>query len=244
MNKLILALITVIVIGGGLYAANVVTSRTDPTPKETEEATATPSTETKDGDTTKAQSKALVASDAETGVAASGHERISPVQYGNGGIIIREYASFTCSHCASFHNSMLPELQEQYITEGKAQLHMYSFVRNEQDLRATMLIQCQENNESRIKFVKALLSAQEQWAYSSEFLDKLKTIAKIGGMSEEAFEKCMADTELETALLEARQWYVSQLGVESTPYFLIQDARMQGVRSADDFKNILDPLIK
>lgn len=37
-------------------------------------------------------------------------------------ITIIEYASFTCSHCADFANTVLPELKARYIDTGKAKL--------------------------------------------------------------------------------------------------------------------------
>ena len=35
-------------------------------------------------------------------------------------ITIVEYASMTCGHCASFHNTVFPALKEKYIDTGKA----------------------------------------------------------------------------------------------------------------------------
>ena len=34
-------------------------------------------------------------------------------------ITIIEYASMSCSHCASFHNDTLPDLKKEYIDTGK-----------------------------------------------------------------------------------------------------------------------------
>lgn len=30
-----------------------------------------------------------------------------------------EYASFTCGHCAAFHNDVYPQLKAEYIDTGK-----------------------------------------------------------------------------------------------------------------------------
>ena len=37
-------------------------------------------------------------------------------------IQITEYASLSCSHCASFHMSVLPKIKEKYIDTGKVKL--------------------------------------------------------------------------------------------------------------------------
>ena len=263
MKKLLSLLVLAIAIGGGLYAANIVAG-TDHEEQKPAEATSSQAAETPSqdsaahshdeadhnhnhADTAAENSPASDDMSAkETGVAASGHALITPTTYGNNdaALIIREYASFTCSHCAHFHNDILPELKTRYLDTGKAQLHMYSFIRNEQDLRATQLIQCQENNDARVKFTKALLSSQEQWAYSADYLNNLRVISQVGGFSNEKFNACMENKELETALLESREWYVSQLNVESTPYFFVKTARIKGARDISSFSSVIDPLLK
>ncbi|MFN3432648.1 MAG: thioredoxin domain-containing protein, partial [Candidatus Sericytochromatia bacterium] len=37
-------------------------------------------------------------------------------------VTVIEYASFTCSHCADFHNDVLPAFKARYIDTGKVRL--------------------------------------------------------------------------------------------------------------------------
>jgi protein-disulfide isomerase len=37
-------------------------------------------------------------------------------------IIIEEYASMSCGHCASFHNNTLDKIKKEFIDTGKAKL--------------------------------------------------------------------------------------------------------------------------
>ena len=37
-------------------------------------------------------------------------------------VIIIEYSSFTCPHCATFHTEVLPKLKADYINSGKVLL--------------------------------------------------------------------------------------------------------------------------
>ena len=40
----------------------------------------------------------------------------------NAPVTVIEYASFTCSHCADFHNTVLPAFKAKYIDTGKVRL--------------------------------------------------------------------------------------------------------------------------
>ena len=42
-------------------------------------------------------------------------------------VTIIEYASTTCSHCATFHNTTYKQLKEKYIDTGKARLTVREF---------------------------------------------------------------------------------------------------------------------
>lgn len=165
-----------------------------------------------------------------------GAPTIEPVIYGkpDAPVVIEEFASFTCPHCAHFHKDTLPDLEKQFLEKGIAQLHMYSFVRNEQDMRATQLVYCVEGNENRQRFVKALMQSQEQWAFSNDFVGNLRIMAQVGGVGSEQFDKCVADKTVEDKLVRNRE-YANGLGITSTPFFVIGKDEIKGARDIETF---------
>jgi protein-disulfide isomerase len=54
-------------------------------------------------------------------------------------VTIVEYASMTCGHCASFHNTVYPTLKTKYIDTGKARLIMREFPLDDRATGAAML---------------------------------------------------------------------------------------------------------
>ena len=57
-------------------------------------------------------------------------------------IVIEEYASLTCSHCAAFHTTVLPELKKAYIDPGKVKLIYRDFPLDELAVAAAMTGRC------------------------------------------------------------------------------------------------------
>lgn len=171
---------------------------------------------------------------------------VHPAIYGDESapIIIEEFASFTCSHCASFHRDLLPALKKSLIDSGLAQLRVYSFVRNAQDLEATMLIQCQKDNESRLKFTGALMRGQEQWAMSADYQAGLKTIARVGGMDEDAYSKCVDNEAVQEKIIASRQWFDKQVKVDATPYFRVGNQVVKGASNVQAFEKAILEAIK
>ena len=144
----------------------------------------------------------------------------------NAPVTLIEYASFSCSHCAEFQTDMLPVLKEKYITTGKLKLVFRSFTRNAQDIKATALVACVEGNEKKEKFISTLLKSIDKWAAHTDFQDKLKKIAKIGGLKEEKFDACMEDKKLEDKILKSRLDATNVLKVEATPTLFINGKKV------------------
>ena len=171
---------------------------------------------------------------------------VSPVIYGdmNAPIVIEEFASYTCSHCAGFHRETLPQIKIALIETGLAQLHVYSFVRNAQDLEATMLVQCQQDNAARSNFHNAILNSQEQWSLSSNYQEGLKTIARVGGYSDEAYVTCVNDEALQEKIIASRQWFDKQVGVNATPYFRVGSEIVKGTQNVEAFSQAIEAELK
>ena len=71
--------------------------------------------------------------------------KLQPMYIGNleAPVTIIEYASFTCPHCATFHNEILPKLKKDYIKNGKVLLEYREVYFDGPGLWAGLLARCQ-----------------------------------------------------------------------------------------------------
>lgn len=156
-------------------------------------------------------------------------------------VTIVEYSSLSCPHCAHFHETVLPQLQKEFITTGKVKLVLRHFPLNEPALKAAELVECAGGvGTQRSEFAKTLFAMQPQWAMGDDFLKQLKQIALLGGVDSAAFESCMADKDLETRIVLTRQEATEKLGVNATPSFFINGTKFEGEVSIEGFRKAIN----
>jgi protein-disulfide isomerase len=152
---------------------------------------------------------------------------------------IVEYASMTCSHCARFHTTVLPELEKKYIETGQARLILREFPLDGLATAAFMLARC-AGNDRYYPMVGALFETQQSWAVpGGDGKEKLLSIAKQAGFSKEKFDQCLADKELFNNIVETRKRAHEQFGVDSTPSFFVNGKRLTGEHQLKDFEALL-----
>lgn len=149
---------------------------------------------------------------------------------------IIEYASLSCSHCAHFHNQELEPLLKTIIDPGEATLIYRHYPLNEPALRAAQLVNCAPE-ELKKKFLKVLFKTQDNWAYTSDFVGALRTIAKLGGVDGPAFDACMKNSEVEDAVVNSRKTGAAAFMVQSTPTIIVNGALFTGPRSTEGFRD-------
>lgn len=154
-------------------------------------------------------------------------------------VLIIEYASLSCSHCANFHNDTYPALKEKYIDTGKVLFIFRHYPLNEPALRGAMLTECADNDQF-FSFLKALFKSQTKWAYSADHQDVLRTLANVGGMSADRFDTCMADEQLKNRIITQLKWAADELQVSSTPTLFINGEMVQGSRNIEALSKIID----
>jgi len=152
---------------------------------------------------------------------------------------IVEYASMTCSHCARFHNTVLPELKTKYIDTGQAKLILREFPLDGLAVAAFMLARC-AGPDRYYPMVGGLFETQETWAVpGGDGKEKLLLIAKQAGFSKESFDQCLADKDMFNKIVEVRQQAHDKFGVDSTPSFFINGKRLTGEHELKDFEAML-----
>src|SRR5204862_5788630 len=100
-------------------------------------------------------------------------------------------------HCAAFTKTTFPELKTKYIDTGKVRFIFREFPLDELAAAAAMLARCidKENGEKAMAVIEVLFASQDKWAVRQP-LPVLQQIAKQAGLSQQAFEECLANQKL------------------------------------------------
>jgi len=142
----------------------------------------------------------------------------------NAPVVVTEYASLSCGHCKKFHADIFDKIKEPYIDSGKVYFVFRYFPLNLPALRATQLLHCLPTDAQKRTFLSALFKAQSEWAFEKEedaFLEKIKTIARIGAINTAGFDNCIANKDLEDMILMHQMTSSKQAGVRATPAIFI-----------------------
>lgn len=156
-------------------------------------------------------------------------------------VTIVEYSSLTCPHCAHFHRDVFPELKSEYIDTGKVRYVEREFPLNDAAFGASVLARCVDPSRF-FAFTDLLFSRQEQWAFKDDALQPLKLYAKQAGLTDEDFNKCLADDELQKKIRDVRQRGVDE-GVHGTPTFFINGKLFNGTPTLKEFAEAIKPYL-
>lgn len=157
-------------------------------------------------------------------------------------VVLVEYASLSCNHCAKFHNTVLPTLKDEFFETGKVFFVARDFPLNAPALRAGMVVRCAPEGKAK-KFQEVLFKLQDKWAFTPDFLDAIKKITSVGGLSADAFDACIADKELENEMLEARKVASDNLPIDGTPAFFLNGKPLKIKPTIENFRKALNDAV-
>jgi protein-disulfide isomerase len=160
----------------------------------------------------------------------------------NAPVTIIEYSSLSCPHCATFHTDVLPGLKERYIDTGKVRLVFRDFPLNESAVDAAVIAHC-AGPDRYAGFLDVLFQTQESWSTTGDHRTALKQLGKLGGLTDEQMNTCLADETMVNKILQTRLDGQNQHKVQSTPTFVIGDQTYPGSRDVDAFAEIIEPLL-
>jgi len=159
-------------------------------------------------------------------------------------ITIIEYASMSCSHCASFHNNTLPDLKKEYIDTGKVKFVFRDFPYNFPALLGSMVMRCTPN-DVRYDYMNALYKLQNQWVLkeNAKTTQELYKIMQSGGMKKADFEACINNTDLENKIIQEIIDAQEEFQIKNTPSFLVNGNLVSGNKSIKEFRQIIDKIL-
>lgn len=155
-------------------------------------------------------------------------------------VTLMEYASFTCPHCATFHNNVLGKIKAEYVDTGKVKFVYRDVYFDRPGLWAAMMARCEPTKFFGI--ADMLYAEQKSWIGGgnlSEIDQNLRRIGLVAGIGKEELDACMSDAENAQALYTWFQQNMESDDVSSTPTLFV-DGKKYSNMSYTDLKAILD----
>jgi protein-disulfide isomerase len=161
----------------------------------------------------------------------------------NAKITIIAYESLTCSHCASFHKDIYPQLKKDYIDTGLAKIEFRHFPLDIAAFNASKITQCKQDQS--LEILQSLYSNQQAWVKGSnveEINNSLKKFIQRKGFKLD-FEKCINNEEIEDFVLNDRIEGAKNFKINSTPTIIINNKKFKKTLNYKNLKKSLEKLI-
>lgn len=160
-------------------------------------------------------------------------------------VVMIEYASMTCPHCARFHNEILPKVKASLIDTGKLRLVFRDYPLDTHALRAAMMARCTDR-ANYFNLVEVIFKNQDRWVKSADPLAGLKQLGALAGMDSSYIESCIKNPQLEQFILSGMQDAQRKYKIKATPTFVFNNdaEQLSGDQNPEDFENMVQKLLK
>jgi protein-disulfide isomerase len=155
-------------------------------------------------------------------------------------VTLIEYASFTCPHCRTFHERVLPDLKVNYIETGLINYVYREVYFDRFGLWAGMVARC-AGPDRYFGMVDLLYAQQAEWTQGApaDVADNLRRIGRMAGLTNDELEACLTDQAMAQAMLATYEANTQVHDIPGTPTLVIND-EMHGNMSYADLSALLD----
>ncbi len=154
-------------------------------------------------------------------------------------VVLVEYASATCPHCAEFHEKVLPQLKADYIETGKVRFIFREYPLDKLAMGAFMLARCVPADKY-FPTIDMMFRRQQTWRTSSNPADELFRITQLSGMDKAGFEACLKRRDIVDGIAETAKKAREEFGVKGTPAIFINGKLVDGHKEFAELKIIID----
>lgn len=162
----------------------------------------------------------------------------------NSPVTIVEYASYTCPHCATFHQNVFKKIEKEYIESGKVRFIYREIYFDAPGLWAGLIARCKDNSRY-FGILNLLYEKQDLWSLANsekEIVEQLLTIAKQAGIKRNEALECLNDKEKAIKLVDFMKLNVEKDNISSTPSFIINGTSYSNM-NYDEIKEKIDSII-
>ncbi len=158
-------------------------------------------------------------------------------------IIVFEYSSPTCTHCAYFHKEIFPAIKTKYIDTGKVAYIIRPLISSKQDLDAAILTRCVPP-EQFLKLVTILYEKQDSWAFNTNYREILTNIGQLATLTPEQYTNCLTNNAVADFFINNTRAITRLPKFMGTPSFVIDGSLLDAAYTLDNLSNAIDAAIK
>ncbi|WP_170459897.1 DsbA family protein [Ruegeria arenilitoris] len=154
---------------------------------------------------------------------------------------IIEYASYTCPHCANFHQGPYKQLKKEYIDTGKVKFIYREVYFDRYGIWASMVARC-GGPEKFFGITDLIYQGQSEWTRAggpAEIVEELRKIGRLAGLSNDRLEACLQDGTKAQTLVAWYQKNAEKDGIQATPSFVVNGKKVDN-QSYDEFKALIE----
>lgn len=156
-------------------------------------------------------------------------------------VTLIEYASFTCPHCASFHENVVDRLKADYVDTGKVRFIHREVYFDKFGLWAGLVASC-GGAPKYFAIADMIYDTQRDWIGNGQDATVAANLRKIGlkaGLSEDQLNACLNDQARAQQMVATYQKNATADDISATPTLVINGTKHSNM-SYEDLKAILD----
>jgi protein-disulfide isomerase len=151
-------------------------------------------------------------------------------------VLVIEYSSLGCGHCAQFKQTHWPTIKEKFIQTGRVKWALKPFPMSLVDMKASLLAYC---HNDPTKLLETYYKTQSRWMESPDPLGEIVKIAQEEGLEPQKIALCLQNDQMVNALVAQRMYAQTAHNVEGTPAFLIGKVSIPGIAPLNIFETII-----
>ena len=187
------------------------------------------------------QTPATVASAQTQGNLHQIHELDMPLGNPDAPVVVVEYSSLTCPHCATFNQGPFQQIKEEFIETDQILYLKREVYFDRYGLWAAMVARC--GGEQRYHGMLELIYEQQRvWAGSNDPMEVANNLRRLGrqaGMNDTELNACLEDADKALELTEFYQANAEADNIRSTPTFMINGQQYSNMPLAE-FQRVLN----
>jgi protein-disulfide isomerase len=158
----------------------------------------------------------------------------------NAPITLLEFSDFQCPYCGRFATQVAPKIIQQYVDEGKVRLgYWHVAFLGEESQWAAEAAECAGAQDSFWEYHDKLFDSQSGENQGAFNKDSLKQFAADLKLDTTAFNECL-DSGTYSQTVQMQTATANQLGVNSTPAFVINGYPIVGAQPFEAFQQVIE----